>query len=452
MKLQSRTVKETNAPGCRKRKLRTAAIAAGAAALLVGATGCSSGSGSSGAAGSGSTAATIWALTGSSQNTLLIPSLADWNKAHPHEQLTATYFQNDAYKTKIRTAVGAGSPPTIIYSWAGGTLNSYVKAGKVVDLTSVTSTAKDKYLPSVWNQGVVDGKTYAVPMDATTPVIFYYNKNALAKAGVAVPKTWDDILAAIPKLKASGVAPFSLAGASKWPELMWEEYLVDRVAGPTAFNEVMAGKADSWSNPGIIKANTMIQQLVDAGGFINGFASVTADTNADAALLSTGKAAMLLQGAWIYSTIQQQDADFVKSGLGYATFPSVTGGKGNQADLVGNPSGYFSVSSTATKAQQETAISYLTSGVFNSGYTGRMLKSGLVAPIQGIDAQINATGNDFTTQVYKLTKAAPNFQMSWDQALPPAQATALLTNLDELFNKQITPQQFSDNMNQTIGD
>ena len=41
--------------------------------------------------------------------------------------------------------------------------------------------------------------------------------------------------------------------------------------------------------------------------------------------------------------------------------------------------------------------------------------------------------------------------MSWDQALPPAQATALLSNLDQLFNKQITPQQFSDNMNKTIG-
>ena len=80
-----------------------------------------------------------------------------------------------------------------------------------------------------------------------------------------------------------------------------------------------------------------------------------------------------------------------------------------------------------------------------------MLKSGQVPPIKNLDTKISAAGSDFGVTVYQLTKAAPNFQMSWDQALPPAQATALLSNLDQLFNKQITPQQFSDNMNKTIG-
>jgi raffinose/stachyose/melibiose transport system substrate-binding protein len=435
-------------PAARRRGgLRTAAIASGVAALLIGATACSSG----GSGGSTSAGATLWGLTGTDQDNVETPSLVAWNKANPNDQIKATYFQNDAFKTKIRTAVGAGSAPTIIYSWAGGTLNSYVKAGKVVDLTSATSAMKDKFLPSVWDQGVVDGKTYAVPMNFVTPIMFYYNKDVLKKAGVDVPKTWADIIAAIPKLKKAGVAPFSLAGASKWPELMWEEYLVDRVAGPRAFNDVMAGKANSWSDPGIIKANTMIRQLVDAGGFVDGFSSVTADSNADVALLYTGKAAMMLQGAWVYTTFQQQAADFTKSGLGYTIFPSIDGGKGDLANIVGNPSGYFSVSSAATQAQQKSAIAYLTKGIFDSGYTDRVLKSGQVPPIQNIDTKISAGGSDFGTAVYKLTKAAPNFQMSWDQALPPAQATALLTNLDQLFNKQITPQQFSDNMNKAIG-
>jgi raffinose/stachyose/melibiose transport system substrate-binding protein len=430
-----------------RRSIRAAAVAVGLAAVLVGVTACSNGPSGSG----GSDQATLWGLTGTDQDTVLGPSLKDWNPANPKDQIKGTFFQNDAYKTKIRTAVGAGSAPTIIYSWAGGTLNSYVKAGKVVDLTSQTASAKGKFLDSVWGQGVVDGKTYAVPMNATTPIMFYYNKNVLAKANVEAPKTWDDILAAIPKLKAAGVAPFSLAGASKWPSLMWEEYLVDRVAGPEAFNKVMAGEKGAWSDPGIIKANTMIQQLVDAGAFVDGFASVTADSNADVALLYTGKAAMMLQGAWVMTTFKQQAADFAKSGLGYTTFPAVSGGKGDPSDIVGNPSGYFSVSSAASKAQQASAIKYLTDGVFDKGYVDRMVKSGQVPPIQGIDSQISASGGDFGSKVYSLTKNAKNFQMSWDQALPPAQATALLTNLDQLFNKQITPKQFSDNMNQTIG-
>jgi raffinose/stachyose/melibiose transport system substrate-binding protein len=50
-----------------------------------------------------------------------------------------------------------------------------------------------------------------------------------------------------------------------------------------------------------------------------------------------------------------------------------------------------------------------------------------------------------------MAQNAPHFQLSWDQALAPAPAQALLTNLSQLFLKQITPQQFSANMNKTIG-
>jgi len=444
--LKTRNTRATGAP--RTRAVSKTLIATGLAALLLGVMACSSGP----AAGGAGAGAALWGLTGGDQDNVLAPSLADWNKANPASEVKGSFFANDAYKTKIRTAVGAGSAPTIIYGWAGGTLKSYVKANKVVDLTDAVASAKDKYLPSVFDQGVVDGKTYAVPMNAVTPIMFYYNKTVLAKAGVAVPKNWDDIIAAIPKLKAIGVAPFSLAGGSKWPELMWEEYLVDRVAGPAAFDDVMAGKKDAWNNPGIIKANKMIQQLVDAGGFVDGFSSVTADSNADVALLYTGKAAMMLQGAWVYSTFVSQAAPFVKNGLGYTTFPAVDGGQGDPADIVGNPSGYFSVSAAASKEQQKAAIDYLTKGIFDDAYTQRMLDSNQVPPIVGIEGKISANkDSEFASTVYDLTKSAPNFQMSWDQALPAVPATALLANLDLLFTKKISSAEFSVNMNKTIG-
>jgi raffinose/stachyose/melibiose transport system substrate-binding protein len=431
-----------------RRVFMKSVAAAGVLAAVLGTTGCS---GSTAGTKTGSGNATLWGLSGTDQDTVIGPSLKDWNGAHPDNQVQGTFTQNDAYKTKVRTAVGAGSAPTIIYSWAGGTLDSYVKAGKVADLTGQTANIKDRYLGSVWDQGVIDGKTYAVPMNATTPIVFYYNNDALAKAGVDVPKTFEDILDAIPKLKAAGIAPFSLAGGSKWPELMWAEYLVDRVAGPEAFQKVMAQEPGAWSDPGIIKANTMIQQLVEAGAFVDGFASVTADSNADVALVYTGKAAMLLQGAWVMPTFQQQAPEFAKSGLGYGTFPAVAGGKGDPSNVVGNPSGYFSVSSDASEEEQATAVKYLTEGVFDSAYVDRMVKGGQVPPIKDLDGQIQSSGGDFGAQIYSMTKGAKSFQMSWDQALPPAQATALLTNLDQLFNKAITPQQFSDNMNKTIG-
>jgi len=71
--------------------------------------------------------------------------------------------------------------------------------------------------------------------------------------------------------------------------------------------------------------------------------------------------------------------------------------------------------------------------------------------VQGIESQLAGAPNSEWLQFnYGLVKNAPHFQLSWDQALLPQPAQALLTNLDQLFLKQIAPQQFSDNMNKTI--
>jgi raffinose/stachyose/melibiose transport system substrate-binding protein len=53
--------------------------------------------------------------------------------------------------------------------------------------------------------------------------------------------------------------------------------------------------------------------------------------------------------------------------------------------------------------------------------------------------------------VYDTSSKASVFAQSWDQALPPSQATPLLDNIGKLFQLSISPQQFADNMNKTIG-
>lgn len=395
------------------------------------------------------TTATLWALTG--DQAIVEPAVDRWNEDHPDQQIEAQFFANDAYKSKIKTSVGAGSAPTLIYSWAGGTLESYVNSDKVVDLTDATADIAEKYNESVWDLGVIDGKTYAVPMDPSYPIVLYYNKEVLKDAGVEAPSTYEDVLDAVPALLDNGVLPFSLAGGSKWPQLMWEEYFVDRIAGPEAFQAVLDGDEGAWSDPGIIEANETLVDLVDRGAFGDSFNSVVADNNADIALLYTGKAAMLLQGAWAYGTFASEAPDFTDSSLGYTAFPAVENGAGDAANIVGNVSGYFSVSADASESQQDTAIDFLTNGVFDDEYTQNLLDNGQVPPLAGVADEIEGGSDSFLGTVADMIEAAPNFEMSWDQALPSAQSTALLENLDKLFSGTLTPEEFSDAMDKTVG-
>ncbi len=436
-----------------KLTLRSAAIAVTAAAVSISLAAC----GSSGPASSAGNAdsATMWGLTGGNQP-VLQKSIDAWNKAHPDETVKLDFFANDAYKTKVRTAVGAGQGPTFIYGWGGGVLKSYVDAGQVADLSDFVASnpdVKNRYLPSVLKNGVIAGKTYALPNNNVQPVVLYYNKEVFDKIGAQAPKTWDELMALVPKFKAAGIAPFSLGGQSKWPDLMWLEYLVERIGGPDVFANIAANKPGAWSDPAVKEALSKIQDLVDAGGFANGFSSIAADSNADQALLYTGKAAMILQGGWIYQSMKKDAADFVKNGkLGYVTFPTVSGGKGDPANVVGNPSNFWSISSKATDSQKKAALDYVKSGMFTDADTQALIDSGAVPVTTGIESKLAASPDkDFLSYVYGMAKNAPSFTLSWDQALSPAQGDAMLANLDQIFLKKISPDQFVSTMNATIG-
>jgi raffinose/stachyose/melibiose transport system substrate-binding protein len=249
-----------------------------------------------------------------------------------------------------------------------------------------------------------------------------------------------------------GVAPFSLGGQSKWTSMMWLEYLFDRIGGPEVFDAIYANKPDAWSDPAVISSGQKVQELVKANGFIKGFSSIAADTNADQAVLYTGKAAMLLHGGWAYGSMKAVQPKFVASGLGWGNFPTVPGGKGDPKDAVGNPANYFSISSKGTDEEKTVAKAYFTDGLFTDAEIDAYVKTGQVPVVKAAEPKLASSPDAaFLQFVFNLTSQAPNFQQSWDQALSPAQAETLLNNIDQLFLLKITPEQFATAMNATIG-
>lgn len=220
-----------------------------------------------------------------------------WNAENPNQQISAEFFDAAAYKPKLRTAIGAGNPPTFFYSWGGGILRSYVEANTIYDLSSYRTEHPeifDRYITASLENNVINGKTYGIPANKVNPTFFYYNKDLFAQAGVQPPKTFDELMALIPVFKNMGIAPIALGGQTRWPELIYLEYLQNRLAGDVVFERVLSRVPNSWSDPAMIQAATMIQDLVKAGAFQEGYASTPSDSGSELALVYTGKAAMCL--------------------------------------------------------------------------------------------------------------------------------------------------------------
>ena len=225
--------------------------------------------------------------------------------------------------------------------------------------------------------------------------------------------------------------------------MMWLEFLFDRIGGPEVFQAVFDGKKNAWSDPAVDRqALTKIQDLVKANGFIKGFSSITADSNADQALLYTGKAAMMLHGSWTYGSMKANGGDFVSGGhLGCMNFPPVDGGKGDPSNTVGNPGQYLSISSKATAAEKETAKKFFATAVLDDDRDQGVDRHRLACrSSRASDSQLAApTDADFLKFVYDVASNAKIFAQSWDQALRPTAAETLLDNIAKLFQLSITP-------------
>jgi raffinose/stachyose/melibiose transport system substrate-binding protein len=426
---------------------------AGLALAGCGSSGPSGGTSSGGGGGSKGAGTTYWYLSGPPQEKIRKGTVDRFNTANPNNTIKGTAFQNDAYKTKIKTALGAGQGPTIIWGWGGGGLKSYVEANQVEDLTSWFSDnpdVKKRLFPSSFGAATINDKIYAMPAETVQPIVLFYNKTVFDKVGVQPPQSWGDLMNLVTKFNSAGIAPISLGGQSRWTNMMWLEFLFDRIGGPQVFQAAFEGEKNAWSQPAAIEGLTKCQDLIKANGFVKGFSSITADSNADQALLYTGRAAMMLHGSWTYQSMKTQGGDFVTGGhLGWMNFPSVEGGKGDPSDTVGNPGQYLSISSKASSQQKDVAKKFFKEAVLSDAEIKEWIDSGAVPIVKGTESQLKATKDgEFLTFIYDVSSKAKVFAQSWDQALQPTAAEKLLDNIAKLFQLSITPQQFASSMNE----
>lgn len=433
-----------------RRWLMPAAVVAAAAVLA--ACGSAAGGGKSspgGTAAAHGTTATMWLVTTgpSPANTAIQNLVTSFEKSHPGDNVTISFVENQSFKQKIQLAMGAGNPPTIFWTWGGGTLQQYIKAGDVAPLGNPSWASS--FLPSSLGAVTYKGQLYGIPVEGTQPVYFFYNKQIFDKYHLTFPTTWNGLLSTVATLKSHGVTPISLAEGDQWPGLMYLEYLTDRIGGPSVAQALQSNAKGAWSNPAVTKALADIQQLVKAGAFQSGYDSLKFSGGGSDALVYSGKAAMQLMGDWDISSILGSDASFVNGGnLGMAPFPSVPGGTGNPSDLAGNTASYVAISSKATAAQKKVAEAFFADALPSSSYAKAEVGAGEVPVTKGASPLFSGQSlASYDKTIYNSVQGAPSFQYSWDQAMTPQVANVMLTNLAQVFELTQTPAKFESLLN-----
>jgi raffinose/stachyose/melibiose transport system substrate-binding protein len=357
---------------------------------------------------------------------------------HPDVEIEITVLENEAFKTKLATAMQSGDPPDVFQSWGGGVLYEYANAGLVRDITA--DLAADGWGESFGQAGLalyaIDDKNYGVPWRLGM-VGVWYSKSLFADAGIETPPTtWDEYLATVETLKAAGITPISLGEGDKWPGHFYWVYLAIRNGGKAAFDSAFS-REGSFADPPFVKAGEDLLQLVALEPFQTDFLAATySDSDT---LFGNGQTAMQLMGHWEPNNLDGlvEDPAAVRANLGFFPFPVVEGGAGDPTDVLGGGDG-FALGINAPDAAVDF-VRYLTSLEVQKDWAA---KGWAVPPtVTGADAAVT---DENIKPMMELLQEANYFQLYYDQFLPPAVGGVVNDEVQALIAGSQTPQGVAD--------
>jgi multiple sugar transport system substrate-binding protein len=140
---------------------------------------------------------------------------------HPDIHINVEDVSWDNLQQRLATDVAAGTPPDVSII-ATRWLLDYAQNDIAEPLDSyITPEFRNRFYENLLAPGIVDGKTYLLPILASTRAL-YYNKDLFAKAGLTeAPKTWDDLRTDAQKIVANGQYGFGIQGKEIETDTYW---------------------------------------------------------------------------------------------------------------------------------------------------------------------------------------------------------------------------------------
>jgi glucose/mannose transport system substrate-binding protein len=197
--------------------------------------------------------------------------------------------------TVLKSRVVSGTPPTAAQI-KGPSIQEWGAEGVLANLGSVASAGKwDALLPAVVSNVMKhDGNYVAVPVNVHRVNWMWANPEVFKKAGVAMPKTWDEFAAAAEKIQKAGFVAVA-HGGQPWQDFTVFESIVLGVGGPAFYQKAMV-----QLDPASLKSATMekaFNTLRTVRKYVDKDFSGR-EWNAATAMVIQGKAAMQFMGDW----------------------------------------------------------------------------------------------------------------------------------------------------------
>ncbi|CAN7694668.1 extracellular solute-binding protein [Mesorhizobium sp. LjRoot246] len=211
---------------------------------------------------------------------------AAFNKSQEKDKVTCV--GQGSYEVAMQKAIAAfraGNAPALLQVFDAGTLDIMLSDAAIPLSEALPDVKWDDYITGARSYyQASDGRLFSQPYNAST-LVFYTNKTLLERAGVTkTPETWEEVIDAARKLKASGVTcPY---GTNAEPWIIFEQFAA-RHGEPIATKDNGYGGLDAeyvfnkgliaqhmqnlkaWRDEGLVRLDVDTK----AGKFVSAFTS-----------------------------------------------------------------------------------------------------------------------------------------------------------------------------------
>jgi len=355
-------------------------------------------------------------------------------KAYPDIKLEIDAIAVD-YQPKLKTQIASGQAPDIFMSWGAGFSQPFARAGKLLALDEYL---QDGTLDKILGGGLVnvtyDGTIYGLPTSLAIGTL-YCNTELFEQAGVKLPETYSELVAASKALREKGVTPIIAGVKDRWPGMFYYDILAIRTAGLETTVAAL-NKEASFDQAGFIDAAAKLQELVNIKAFNENALALSWDESV--AEFNQGKAAMLFNGTWVSGVISQEDSP-VYGKIVARRFPVVEGGMGKATEFFGGPIDCFMVNAdTKHKEEAVAVVKFLAENMARESF---LTGSGL--PAWKIGEVDTSNLSPVLVQQAELIKDATGFVAWWDIYLQGADAETHKNLVADLFGGAKTPEEYA---------
>jgi alpha-glucoside transport system substrate-binding protein len=263
--------------------------------------------------------------------------ISAFNKVFPNVHVKYKPVGNNV-PTVLATAIAGGHPPDMADIAQPGLIKQLAQQGHVKPITYAKSTMAANFAPSWLQLGTFAGKLYALPFKVSNKSLFWYNVPSFKTAGVKVPKTWTQLVAAAKTLKASGTPAYSLCGASGWTLTDMFENIYLRTFGPAKYDQLTAHKI-KWTDASVNTAlKTMAKVVGDSSnlaGGTSGALQTDFPTCVTDAFSPPSQGAIVFEADFVAGAITSSTKSKPGTGFNTAPFPAITPGANSSAVEIG---------------------------------------------------------------------------------------------------------------------